>query len=330
MKKAKSLVSALLIAFILCNAMTLAAAPVSAAASQNISGNYTTVMIDDIFNNSLFEVIGEGDKSDHGRTASKITAYLSLGFLVRVSLLSSEYVDGYKISNETKDYVDSEGNIFPTPESKMRSMIHEYSCGYMLYAPNGSPTLKGIYTMLYDSKNNILYELPSENPDTPYEISYFDDDGNAQLFKVKRSNYSYNPNFGTQADVDVLEAYKVKLKKYPIVTVTYDGKKIGFDQIPIIENGRTLVPLRAIFETLGATVDWDGATQTVTATKDSTKISLTIDNTLASKNSENISLDVPAKIVNGRTLVPVRFIADCFGVGVDWDAVMQRVVLTSK
>ena len=51
MKKAKSLLSSLLIAFILCNAMTLAAAPVSAAASQNISGNYTTVMIDDIFNN---------------------------------------------------------------------------------------------------------------------------------------------------------------------------------------------------------------------------------------------------------------------------------------
>ncbi|MBE7059415.1 MAG: copper amine oxidase N-terminal domain-containing protein [Ruminococcaceae bacterium] len=292
------------------------------------SEGYATVVIDDIYNNPLFEVVGEGDKYYHQHYANAITDLVGYGFLVRGSR-SSEYVDGYKVSNETKDYVDSEGNIFPTPESKMRSMIHEYSCGYMLYAPDAL-RFQSIYTQIYDAQNKILYELPSENPDTPYEISFFDNDGNAQLFKVKRSNYSYDPNFGTHANVDVLEAYTVKLKKYPIVTVTYDGKKIGFDQIPIIENGRTLVPLRAIFETLGATVDWDGATQTVTATKDDTKISLTIDNTLASKNGESITLDVPAKIVNGRTLVPVRFIADCFGVGVDWDAEMQRVILTSN
>ena len=126
--------------------------------------------------------------------------------------------------------------------------------------------------------------------------------------------------------------YKIDLDPFnenPI-SVIYNGEKIGFDQNPIIENGRTLVPLRAIFETLGATVDWDGATQTVTATKDSTKISLAIDNTLASKNGENISLDVPAKIVNGRTLVPVRFIADCFGVRVDWDGNTRKVILTSN
>ncbi len=122
--------------------------------------------------------------------------------------------------------------------------------------------------------------------------------------------------------------YHAMLKKPAVLTVTYNGEKIYFDQLPVIENGRTLVPLRAIFETLGATVDWNGDTRTVTATKDDVSISLTIDNTTATKNGEAIQLDVPAKIVNGRTLVPVRFIADCFGVKVDWNGDLQKVILT--
>ena len=118
--------------------------------------------------------------------------------------------------------------------------------------------------------------------------------------------------------------------KASISMFDYNGEKIKFDQIPVIENGRTLVPLRAIFEKIGADVEWNEDTQTVIATKDDTKISLTIDNTAASKNGESITLDVPAKVKNGRTLVPVRFVADCFGVDVDWDGTMQRVSLTSK
>jgi hypothetical protein len=110
-------------------------------------------------------------------------------------------------------------------------------------------------------------------------------------------------------------------------TVFLNGKKIYFDQIPVIENGRTLVPVRAIFEAIGATIDWNGETQTVTATKDDIKISLTVNEKTATKNGEEITLEVPAKIISGRTLVPVRFVADCFGVKVDWDSVMKKVLL---
>ena len=139
--------------------------------------------------------------------------------------------------------------------------------------------------------------------------------------------------------------YKAKIKKAPIVAVCYivpmggipdpDAEhdyrgKIAFDQVPVIENGRTLVPLRAIFEKIGATVEWDGNTQTVKATKGDTSISLTINNTTAYKNGQPITLDVPAKILNGRTLVPVRFVADCFGVDVQWVQETQTVLLTAK
>jgi len=126
------------------------------------------------------------------------------------------------------------------------------------------------------------------------------------------------------------KTYVIKLKKGIIPTVSYNGEKIAFDQIPVIENGRTLVPLRAIFEKIGASVEWNADTQTVTAIKGDTTISLTVNNATANKNGEAVSLDVPAKIINGRTLVPVRFVADCFGVNVEWDGIMQRVTLTSN
>lgn len=59
-------------------------------------------------------------------------------------------------------------------------------------------------------------------------------------------------------------------------TVDLDGKQLSFDVQPTIENGRTLVPLRAIFEAMGANVDWNQSTQTATATKDGTTVKLTI------------------------------------------------------
>ncbi len=146
---------------------------------------------------------------------------------------------------------------------------------------------------------------------------FVDDNESTPLLNDGSFYFKYNGNF-----------YHAMLKKSAIITVSYNGEKIYFDQLPVIDNGRTLVPLRAIFETIGAAVDWNGETQTVTATKDDVTVSLIINNTTATKNGETITLDVPAKIVGGRTLVPVRFVADCFGVNVDWNGEMQKVILT--
>lgn len=113
------------------------------------------------------------------------------------------------------------------------------------------------------------------------------------------------------------------------VSVYYNGEEIAFDQKPIIENGRTLVPLRAIFEKLGASVEWDDTTKTVTAEKNGTKISLSAGNATALNNGQSVTLDVPAKIINGRTFVPLRFISDCFSVSVSWDPMLKKVALNS-
>ena len=112
------------------------------------------------------------------------------------------------------------------------------------------------------------------------------------------------------------------------IKVTVDGEVLTFDQPPIIENGRTLVPLRAIFEAMGAEVGWDEESQTVTSVMGDIAISLQIGSDTLYRNGEEITLDVPAQIVGGRTLVPARAVAESFGATVDWDDVTRTVIIT--
>ncbi|WP_408626315.1 copper amine oxidase N-terminal domain-containing protein [Anaerosolibacter carboniphilus] len=92
-------------------------------------------------------------------------------------------------------------------------------------------------------------------------------------------------------------------------------------------NNRTLVPLRAIFEALGAEIKWDGATETVTGIKGETIVELKIGSNVAKLNGKDLNLDVPATIVNKRTLVPARFIAECLGAKVDWESSSRTVII---
>lgn len=111
-------------------------------------------------------------------------------------------------------------------------------------------------------------------------------------------------------------------------SVILNGQSMTFDVPPTIENGRTLVPLRTIFEALGAGVQWDGSTQMVTATKANTEIKLVIGGQ-AFKNGKPVNLEVPAKVVDGRTLVPLRFVSEAMGCTVGWDGTNQVITISS-
>ena len=89
---------------------------------------------------------------------------------------------------------------------------------------------------------------------------------------------------------------------------------------PIILDSRTLVPVREVFEYLGGKVDWNGTDRRVDVTFDEKTISLWIDKTTAKVDGSDIELDVPAKIVNDKTMVPARFISERAGLVVGWDA----------
>lgn len=110
-------------------------------------------------------------------------------------------------------------------------------------------------------------------------------------------------------------------------TVTVDGQTLAFDVPPVVEQGRTLVPLRAIFEALGADVNWDPATQTVTGTKVATTVKLIIGSTTAYVSGEAVTLEVPGKIMDGRTLVPLRFVGEGLGANVVYDS--GRIIIRS-
>lgn len=111
----------------------------------------------------------------------------------------------------------------------------------------------------------------------------------------------------------------------PAIKVYVNGSRVNFDVNPVIENGRTLVPMSAIFSAMGASVSWNGTNQTVTATKGTSKISLTIGASSAVIDGKIKGLDVPAKILNGRTLVPLAFVGSAFGGRVAWDPGKRQV-----
>ncbi|MDD2235511.1 MAG: stalk domain-containing protein [Desulfitobacteriaceae bacterium] len=100
-----------------------------------------------------------------------------------------------------------------------------------------------------------------------------------------------------------------------------------FDVNPVIENGRTLVPMRGIFQALGATVDWDGSLQKVTAGSGGRKVELQIGSNLACVNGGEVVLDVPAAIRVDRTMIPLRFVGEALGCRVDWDGGKRTINL---
>ena len=114
------------------------------------------------------------------------------------------------------------------------------------------------------------------------------------------------------------------------IRVKIDSDVIGFDSDPFLENDRTFVPMRKIFEKLGATIEWDDATQTVTGTKGDTVVKLTIGNATATINGEARTLDAVPQLRNERTMIPLRFVAEALGCKVDWNVSNQLVIIKSK
>ncbi|MEG1662326.1 MAG: copper amine oxidase N-terminal domain-containing protein, partial [Clostridiales bacterium] len=114
---------------------------------------------------------------------------------------------------------------------------------------------------------------------------------------------------------------------YPAVTVLVNGSKVAMDVLPIIEDGRTLVPVRAVGEALGASVEWNQKTRKVTVKNSQDTIVLTIDSNAATVSGLPKPLDVPARIVAGRTVIPLRFVSENFGARVTWDQASYTVTI---
>ena len=126
-----------------------------------------------------------------------------------------------------------------------------------------------------------------------------------------------------QAKDDNSAAEKSKVIKLQIGSriVNVDNEAVIYDTAPVIRNDRTLVPIRIVTETLGGKVDWNGVTKEVTLHIDGKEIKMTVGKTLE-------KYGVAPVIIDGRTFVPVRFVADELGATVAWDDATKTVTIT--
>ncbi|ABR49834.1 copper amine oxidase domain protein [Alkaliphilus metalliredigens QYMF] len=116
----------------------------------------------------------------------------------------------------------------------------------------------------------------------------------------------------------------------PAVRVQIDGKYLETEDLPMIIDGRTMIPFRAIFNALDAEIEWDEKERVAIGMKDNIIIRLPIGKSYTFVNEEKMDLDVAASIINGRTYIPTRFVAESLGARVDWDAQNRVVYIWSK
>lgn len=118
---------------------------------------------------------------------------------------------------------------------------------------------------------------------------------------------------------------------HPPITVYVDQQKVAFaDQAPVIVDDRTLVPMRKIFEAMDADVTWDEPSQTITSTRGSDVVTMTIGQKQVYKNGKVVyTMDVPAQIMQDRTMVPIRAVAVAFDANVAWDGINYVIDITT-
>jgi uncharacterized repeat protein (TIGR02543 family) len=147
-----------------------------------------------------------------------------------------------------------------------------------------------------------------------------------------------NPSTVTMdADKNVTAFFTLKVTKIIQLTIGsrtmyVDGSPVILEAAPIILNSRTLLPIRAIVEAVGGTIAWDASTQKVTIVQNDKTLVLWIDRNVATLNGQSVNIDSNPKVVpiimSGRTLLPLRFVAETLAMDVQWNAVTRMVTIT--
>ena len=127
--------------------------------------------------------------------------------------------------------------------------------------------------------------------------------------------------------VQTKKVFEEYMDLYTEISVYVNEKKVAFDVEPVQENDRVLVPMRGVFEALGAKVDWEEGRNTAIAEKDGTVIEVTIGSHQMLKNGEEIELDTAARMEGDRTLVPLRAVSEALGAKVEWEELLQTVYI---
>lgn len=209
--------------------------------------------------------------------------------------------------------------------------------GHSLTAKNG---IVNLYTLAYIPKTpyiSVNYTIDGEwyhsASEAPYKcglsISALADGAHTVQISAEglTKSYTFYKTGNTISFGNVPSAPAITQPAEQPIKITVNGAGINFDAAPVIIDGRTLVPVRAIFNALGAEVNWDAATKTATGTGRGHIVSITVDADHYFKDGEKIMLDVPAQVINDRIFVPARAVAEAMECQVNWDGETRTVVV---
>ena len=112
------------------------------------------------------------------------------------------------------------------------------------------------------------------------------------------------------------------------IGVYVGGERLYLEDPPILQDGRTLVPMRHFFEALGATVSWDASTMTAIGKRGNIEVRIPIGSDRPTVNGQAAIIDVPAQIINSRTYIPLRFVGEALGDNVTWEGTTRSITIT--
>jgi hypothetical protein len=202
---------------------------------------------------------------------------------------------------------------------------------------NGSNGLENAYENVKDKPAGARI---AELLKTKYNIDVNSDTSFAAIVTSLEKNGKLKAAVDVQAELvsqdptNVVEYKKLSKLKVKLgdkkVKVYVNGKTLSFEVSPLVESGRTLIPFRAISESLNAVVTYDSVSKTVTVTRDGVEVKLTLGSKTATINGKAISLDVAGKVKSNRVLVPLRFLSEALDTNVTWDAETSSAIIIDK
>ncbi len=196
-----------------------------------------------------------------------------------------------------------------------------------------------------DDGKDIYYKTQTENSVSLWK---YDTETKEKRELLSGADYLYmsddhvhafrnNKNEKYSLDGELLGSVEIHMAEEDVLRLTIDSDimqvndiKRDIDTPPTIKNDRTMLPIRAVVESIGGSVEWDADTRTVKAADGDNTVEITIDSDTAVVNGEKVLLDSPAYIENDRTMLPLRFVAENLGCAVTWDEASQTVTIVSE
>lgn len=280
----------------------------------DIEGICSVVVVNDVsLNNGLAKKLYELYNFD---VATEQGSYLHLlcttegGKVYDVHLVLEKEFDRYKYSSEFDKYT-------------------------YLYV---KPKVIGQTLLCEDVLDIAYYDIRNSNEKNSYErggIGILKKNGNISLYKFDKIFYSDSDKvyiYKIQGKRDLIANYSGLIsedseekKADKTIKVFINKEELSLSQNPVLINGTTLIPMRQVFEALNAEVKWDENTKTVESTKGNITIKMTIGEESAYVNDNKIKLIVPAKIIDGHTFIPLRFVSESLGYYVYWDGTTKTI-----